>query len=141
MSNGYDPRRVTGFVILFLLLAVGGAFAYWKFHAQRTSVGEILRDPDKFDGSFVLLDGKVTPAAPHFDDMLIGYYGSFELDDGTGKIGIRYDEGKVAAPAVSAHVVVEARAQRPEQVSLGPGDRPPAGKASLALVAESVEAR
>lgn len=140
MSNGHDPRRVTGIVIVSLLVVVGVAFAYWKFHAQRTSVGEILRDPDRFDGTYVLLDGKVTPGAPKFDDMLIGYYGSFELDDGTGKIGLRYDEGKVAAPAVSAHVVVKARAQRPEQVAVSVGGAPPlAGKASLALVAESIE--
>jgi hypothetical protein len=139
MSNGHDPRRVTGIVIFSLLIAVGVAFVYWRFHAQRASVAEILRDPDRFDGTFVQLDGRVTAGAPKFDDMLIGYYGSFELDDGTGKIGLRFDEGKVAAPAVSAHVVVKARAQRPEQVSVGPGAVPPAGKTTLALVAESIE--
>jgi hypothetical protein len=134
-----DPRRVTGIVIVALLLVAGGFFVYMRTHAEKTTIGEILRSPDRFDDSYVLLDGKVTPGAPHFDGILIGYYGGFELDDGTGKVGIHFDDHKVAAPAVGAHVTVKARAERPQQATTGANDLPSSGKMSLALVAESID--
>jgi hypothetical protein len=136
-----DPRRVTGIVIVVLLVLAGGVFVYMQNRAERASIAEIQRSPDRFDNTYVLLEGKVTPAVPRFDGVLIGYTGGFELDDGTGKMSIHYDEGKVAGPTVGAHVVVKARAERPEEASADPTHPPPAQKAALALVAESIEVR
>ncbi len=69
-------RAVCGLAIALVVLIFSSAA--WALKASPT---EILADPDRFDGKFVTLTGKVTKVKPRISQKGNPYY-TFDLHDG-----------------------------------------------------------
>lgn len=135
-SKGLGPA-----IALLVLVALAVGVGSFMGRHRRVPIATINLHPDEYDGVNLLIEGAVTPDAPKESGVLIGYYGAIEIDDGTAKVGVHFDDKKIVAPAAGAHVVVKARALRPENVSLGLGDVPHERFGPLQLVADEISVK
>jgi hypothetical protein len=106
-TSALRPELLIGVVVVLLIGAVLGFFAWKQSQEEPVSIAEVLGDLRKYDGLSVTLKGRVAAPTNLFG---IKY---FELDDGTGSVKVVTERG---LPAEGSEITVSGIVKQAMQV-------------------------
>lgn len=97
-------KVVAGIVVMLLAAGIVVGWSYGFFH-RRVSIGSINKDPLAFQGEVVTVSGRVAGR------LAIGSFRMYYLEDGTGKIRVRVQDGNL--PKVDEKITVKGTVNSP----------------------------